>query len=104
MLCCGISSVFVFKEIHPVKEGCQKKPKIDYPCSWLYKVIGIGREEVELAIIEILGEGHYSITYSSVSSSGKYHSLNLEIEVVSEQNRDNIYNSLAAHAAIKVVL
>ena len=83
---------------------CQKKPKIDYPCPWLFKVIGFDRQDIEQAIFEVIGDIPSTVTASKVSSSGKYHSVNLEIEVSSEKYRDHIYKSLSAHSSIKVVL
>ena len=85
-------------------DDCQAKPKIDYPCPWLFKVIGFDSHEIEQAISEVIGETPFTVTASKVSSSGKYHSVNLEMEVASEKNRDHIYQSLSDHSAIKVVL
>ena len=83
---------------------CQKKPKIDYPCPWLFKVIGFDRQEIEEAIAVVIGEVPFSVTASMSSSSGKYLSVNLETEVASEEDRDRIYRELSAHVSIKVVL
>ena len=83
---------------------CQAKPRIDYPCPWLFKVIGFDPEEIGKAIGEVLGGAEIAVSASKVSSSGKYHSLNLEMEVASEEERDLIYNNLSAHIAVKVVL
>jgi putative lipoic acid-binding regulatory protein len=83
---------------------CRAKPEIDYPCSWLFKVIGCGCREVEQAIAEVVGEVPFKITASHVSSGGKYHSVDLELEVASEEHRNAIYQNLSAHAAVKVVL
>ena len=85
-------------------EGCQTKPKIDYPCPWLFKVIGFDRQEIEQVIAEIVGGIPFTVTTSNASSGGRYQSVNLEMEVTSEENRDSIYQNLAAHSAIKVVL
>ncbi|MCK4838087.1 MAG: DUF493 domain-containing protein [Desulfobulbaceae bacterium] len=84
--------------------GCQTKPEIDYPCQWLFKVIGSGCQEVEAAIKEVVGDASFKITPSKASSGGKYHSVNLEMEVTSEEYRLAIYRNLGACASIKVVL
>ena len=83
---------------------CQKKPKIDYPCPWLFKVIGFDRNEMEEAIGEVVGDVPFSVTASMSSSSGKYQSVNLETEVASEKDRDRIYQELSSHRSVKVVL
>lgn len=86
------------------KNQCQVKPQIDYPCPWLFKVIGFGPCEMEEAIRETVGAESFKLTASNVSSTGKYHSLNLEMEVASEEHRDSIYRELSGRGAIKVVL
>ncbi len=87
-----------------IVNDCQAKPNIDYPCPWLFKVIGFAPEEIEKAIAEVLGDADVKISASKVSSSGKYHSLNLEMVVASEEERDAVYENLSAHDSIKVVL
>jgi putative lipoic acid-binding regulatory protein len=83
---------------------CQRKPKIDYPCPWLFKVIGGDREALAATIAEVLGERQHLLTFSNASSSGKYHSFNLEVVVESEKHRDELYRTLAACEVIKTVL
>ena len=83
---------------------CQGKPKIDYPCPWLFKVIGGERQALAAAITEVLGERPHLLTYSNASSSGKYHSFNLEVVVESEAHRDQLYRTLAACTVIRTVL
>ncbi|MEN8142330.1 MAG: DUF493 domain-containing protein [Thermodesulfobacteriota bacterium] len=83
---------------------CQAKPRIDYPCPWLFKVIGFEMDEIEKAIGEVLGDAVVTVSASKASSSGKYQSVNLEMEVAGEEERDAVYKNLSAHAAIKVVL
>ena len=84
--------------------SCQTKPDIDYPCQWLFKVIGSDCLEIETAIKEVIGEASFKITASNASSSGKYRSINLEMEVTSEEHRLALYRNLGDCAAIKVVL
>jgi uncharacterized protein len=83
---------------------CERKPKIDYPCPWLFKVIGVNREAMVAAIAEVLGERQHLLSYSNTSSSGKYHSFNLEVVVESENHRDKLYHTLAACTVVKTVL
>jgi len=83
---------------------CQRKPKIDYPCPWLFKVIGGDRHALAAAIAEVLGERQHLLIYSRASSSGKYHSFNLEVVVESEDHRNELYRTLAACTVIKTVL
>ncbi len=81
-----------------------EKPEIDYPCNWQYKVIGENQDAIKQAIMDIAAPVPVVITYSHSSSSGKYHSLNANIEVQDEEARLAIYRALHDHPAIKVVL
>ena len=80
------------------------KAKLDYPCQWLYKVIGTDHEQLRQAIREIITNIPCEINLSNSSSSGKYLCLNLEITVQSEEERNSIYLNLKAHPQVKIVL
>ena len=84
-------------------EGSEK-PKIDYPCPWLFKVIGVGCAEVAEAIAEVVGEAEHHVVCANSSSGGKYHSFNLELVVESEAHRDRLYRELSACSVVRVVL
>jgi len=84
------------------KDMC--KVKLDYPCQWLYKVIGTNHEQLRQAIMEIINSIPCEISLSNSSSSGKYLCLNLEITVQSEEERNSIYSGLKSHPLIKIVL
>ena len=79
-------------------------PKIDYPCIWQYKVIGMEREAVLAAISEHVGDVPYSLADSRMSSGGKYISMNLELTVYSDYHRLRLYQVLGDHPDVKVVL
>ena len=80
------------------------KPKIDYPCVWQYKVIGMKREAMQIVISEHLGDAPYSLSKSRASSGGKYISMSLEVTVYSDYHRLRTYQVLGDHPDIKVVL
>ena len=79
-------------------------PGIEYPCRWLYKVIGSDREELRLALAEIIAPDTCRISFSNSSSGGKYHCFNVEVTVTSEEERNSIYRDLKIHPRIKMVL
>jgi putative lipoic acid-binding regulatory protein len=83
---------------------CNCKAKLDYPCQWLYKVVGVDQEQLRLAIAEIIPETPCDINLSNSSSKGKYHCLNVEITVQTEKERNTIYESLKGHQHVKIVL
>ena len=82
--------------------GC--KPKIDYPCSWTYKVIGRDLGDLKRAIAEIIGEGKHTVALSRTSKGGAYHCLNVTITVESEPSRLDLYQRLCKHPAILIVM
>jgi uncharacterized protein len=81
-----------------------RKAKIDYPCVWQYKVIGMDQQAIEAAAVELLGDSPYSLSASKKSGTGRYLSLNLEVTVVSDEQRQALYRTLAEHPAVKTVL
>lgn len=80
------------------------KAELKYPCQWLYKVIGMDRKKLHRALLEIIDEDSCEISYSNSSSTGKYHCLNLELTVKSEEERNSIYLALKNHPQVKIVL
>jgi putative lipoic acid-binding regulatory protein len=80
------------------------KLKLNYPCQWVYKVIGTNQDELRQAIMEIITNTPCEMNFSNKSSSGKYLCLNLEITVQSEKERNSIYLGLKAHPQVKIVL
>lgn len=81
-----------------------EKPEIEYPCNWVYKVIGEDQEEMKNLIVTACAPAEVQITHSHTSSKGKYHSLNASLVVESEEQRLQIYDLLKNHPAVKVVL
>ncbi len=88
----------------PKPFSCKEKASIKYPCSWLYKVIGLNEDALRKAIHTVIGKNNLIITKSHTSSGGKYCSLNVEVVVEDEESRMGNYSNLKNHAAVKVVL
>lgn len=82
----------------------KKKAHFDYPCAWVYKVIGSSEDSIRQAVREIMQDEACSVTLSKISKTGKYHCLNVELVVCSEEHRVSIYESLKGHPSIKIVL
>lgn len=81
-----------------------KKIELTYPCSWSYRVIGTCQKSVTTAIYEVILEKPHKLTYANKSANGKYHSLNLELIVTSEDERVAIFEALKQHDMITMVL
>ncbi len=76
---------------------------IDYPCEWVYKVIGRDRGAVHNAVASIIQGREYHIEDSNTSKTGKYLSFSVKVMVGDETYRNNIYQALKGHDDIKFV-
>lgn len=81
-----------------------RKPEIEYPTKWNYKIIGSDVDEMLAAVEESIKGLEYEVSPSNVSTNEKYFSLNISIIVPSEMIRDLIFQNLAKHSAIKIVI
>ncbi len=81
-----------------------KRPEIEYPCTWVYKVIGQDCTILKEIIVSTCAPQDVEITHSNSSSGGKYHSLNAELTVNDEATRLGIYNTLKNSSGVKFVL
>lgn len=81
-----------------------EKLELTYPCSWSYKLIAGEKEALEKAIHDVIVEREHKLTHSKNSKGGKYVSMNLDLLVHNEDDRNFIYEALKAHQNIKMVL
>lgn len=81
-----------------------QKVSFTYPCEWVYKVIGYQEKAIRKAIAEIITEKPFKVSFSNRSSTKKYLSLNLDLMLENEAERETIYLALKTHPAIKMVL
>jgi putative lipoic acid-binding regulatory protein len=84
--------------------GRSERPEIEYPCTWVYKVIGSDCSLLKEVIVSACSPLEVQISHSHSSSKGKYHSLNAELEVPSEEVRLVVYDKLKNNPAVKIVL
>lgn len=82
----------------------KEKIELEYPCNWSYKVITEHEDHTKEAILDVISERLHSLTHSNNSKSGKYVSMNLELLVQNEDDRNFIYEALKAHQKVKMVL
>lgn len=80
------------------------KPRIDYPCPWVYKVIGRDLEALRCAIEEVMEGCGHTVTPSRSSKAGSYHCLNVELSVKTETARLGLYERLRRHPAVVMVM
>ncbi len=82
----------------------KQRVQLQYPCLWVYKIIGPDADEMQRAIAEIIRDRPYKVSPSRSSKTDKYHCLNVELSVESESQRTALYEALKAHRAVKLVL
>jgi putative lipoic acid-binding regulatory protein len=76
---------------------------IEYPCEWLYKVIGRDKESVHNAVAGIIQDREFHVNDSNTSKTGKYQSFDVKVVVSDEAYRNNVYQALKGHDDIKFV-
>ncbi len=81
-----------------------EKLELEYPCNWSYKLIAGEKEALEKAIHDVIEERTHKLTHSNNSKGGKYISMNLDMLVHNEDDRNFIYEALKKHQDIKMVL
>ena len=82
----------------------KEKLELNYPCNWIYKVIGYDEKEIKKAVKEVVERDEYTLKISNTSKKGKFQSFTLEVLVHNEDDRKTLYDLLTAHAKIKMVL
>jgi putative lipoic acid-binding regulatory protein len=79
-------------------------PIIEYPTDWSYTLLGWDEAEIRAAVGEIIPTTEHTLCFSHRSKRGTYCSLELVIEVVTEEERLDLYTRLGEHEAIRMVL
>ncbi len=82
----------------------QAPVQINYPCRWLYKVITADASGDRQRIEAMFRECGCRVSLSNRSRTGRYASLDVEIEVRDEAHRNGVYLLLRGLAAVKMVL
>jgi uncharacterized protein len=80
------------------------KPEIKYPCRWVYKLFGTDQDRMREAVGQIMAGADYTLTLSHSSKHKRYHCMNLDIQVMSEQDRTEIFQALSSHQGFVHIL
>lgn len=78
--------------------------KLEYPCTWIYKIIGPDEGVLRAAVAALLVDRNHVLSVSNTSTTGKYICLNLEMEVVDEEDRQNVYEVLRNDPTTTIIL
>lgn len=84
--------------------NCKQKLELEYPCPWVYKIIGRKHEELEKAISEVVQARECLVSLSNTSGGGKYHCLDVEIVVLNAEDREAQYLAFKRHPQVVMVL
>ncbi len=79
-------------------------PKIEYPCTWSFKIIGSDPAQITDTVGVMLEAFEYQFSESRHSRTGKYTSFNLSVHVKSEEERNTIFRNLKRIPSVKVIL
>ncbi len=82
----------------------KEKVELEYPCNWCYKVIGESSEGIEEAVKDVIDEREHKLSESNKSKGGKYTSMNLDMLVHNDDDRQAIYEELKKHKNVKMVI
>jgi putative lipoic acid-binding regulatory protein len=82
----------------------QYKVELTYPCNWKYKIIIKAEYDINTIIRSILKDREYEILKSNSSSKGKFNSFSLNLKVINEEDRVNLYKYLQNHQKIKMIV
>jgi putative lipoic acid-binding regulatory protein len=79
-------------------------PEIQYPCRWVYKLFGTDQEKMREAVTQVIAGADYTLTLSRSSKNKKYHCMNLDVQVISEEDRTEIFKALSRQQAFVHIL
>ena len=86
------------------EEDSLDAPKIEYPCTWSFKIIGADTAQITDTIVVMLEAFEYQFGASRHSRTGKYTSFHLSVHVKSEEERNTIFRNLRRIPSVKMIL
>ncbi|MBM3990062.1 MAG: DUF493 domain-containing protein [Planctomycetes bacterium] len=81
-----------------------RKPEIRYPCVWTYRIIGWDEPRLRAVVASVVGDGAHRLLLARESSTGKYRTLQLELEVRDEAHRTAVFTLISQHPDVRFVL
>lgn len=80
------------------------KLQLDYPCNWQYKIVILQEHNANEISLDILKTREHKVTQSKVSSKGKFKSYNIDLIVISDDDRTNLHKIFSEHKYVKMVV
>lgn len=93
---------------HPAQEPTDSPPKIEFPCDYPIKIIGLNGASFSEAVIEVVRIHAPGFDEATIelhpSRNGTYVSVNVVIEATSEAQLKLMHADLMSIAQVKMVL
>ena len=86
-----------------MNEENDKKPEIEYPCEWSYRIIGDDIKKMVEAVENAVDGMEYDLQASNISKKGNYYSINLKVVVDNEVVRNIVFEKIEKHENVKMV-
>jgi putative lipoic acid-binding regulatory protein len=80
------------------------KLKLQYPCSWCYKIIIEKEHNANMITKNILQSRIHQVSRSKISSKGKFKSYNIDLIVNDSNDRENLHKLFSEHQNVKMVI
>jgi len=80
------------------------RPEIHYPCTWSYRIVCGDAAAVRAGVPAIVGAAAHRLVDVRSSRGGRYHTLELELEVADEAERDRIFEALGRLPSVRMLL
>lgn len=82
----------------------QHKLELQYPCSWIYKLIVKESVDIKKVVFDVIETREHTVKESKSSSKGKFKSYNLELIVHNDDDRTLLHELLGKHSDIKMIV
>ena len=82
----------------------QKKPEIQYPTEWGFKLIGRNKDALLSCIKEAMGKKEHLCSIGNASRNGRFHSYNASCVVESKEERDKLFKYFRDHDSVSMVI
>ena len=80
------------------------KLKLDYPCSWEYRLVIKQEINIKIILDETLGQRDHKVNISNKSSNGKFTSHKVQLLVHNDDDREELHKIFHAHKDVKMIV
>jgi len=87
-----------------LEDSTPKRPNIEYPTNWGFKLIGKDKDKLLACIKEAMGDKEHLCSLGNTSRTGKFHSYNASCSVETEDERNRIFKYFSDHSDVDMVI